>query len=251
MSKLKAIIVDDEEAARITLSKLLEWNAPDVLVTASCSSVDEGLHAIKMHNPDIVFLDIEMPVKNGFELLKAVEQINFEVIFITAYDEFAIDAFKQHALAYLLKPVDEEELKTAIARAKKQLPYRINEAVLLELFETLKVQKPQFNKIAIPTLEGLELINVDHIIRCNSEGNYTMIHQKNNEKLLVSKTLKQIEQQLSPYEQFIRVHHSHLVNLFFVKRYQKGKGGNLIMEDNSRIPVSRARKENFLDHLSS
>ena len=246
---LKALIIDDEEAARVSLMKLLEWNAPEVEIAACCRNVDEGLKAIEVHQPDLIFLDIEMPLKNGFDLLNEVKEINFEIIFITAYDEFAIEAFKQHALAYLLKPIDEEELRIALKRAKQQRPNQMNETTLVKLFDSLKIQQPQLNKIAIPTLDGLELIRLDTIIRCNSEGNYTQIHRTNNEKILVSKTLKQIENQLSSYSQFIRVHNSHLVNLLFVKRYKKGKGGSLIMEDDAIVPVSRTRKEYLLDHF--
>ncbi|MDF1699081.1 MAG: LytTR family DNA-binding domain-containing protein [Saprospiraceae bacterium] len=247
--ELKALIIDDEEAARVSLMKLLEWNAPEIVVAACCKSVDEGLEAIGLHHPNVIFLDIEMPVKNGFDLLKEVQEVNFEIIFITAYDEFAIEAFKQHALAYLLKPIDEEELRIAIKRVKQQLPNSFNESSIVKLFDSLKIQQPQLNKIAIPTMEGLELIKVESIIRCSSEGNYTRIYLLNDETILVSKTLKQIENQLSAYSQFVRVHNSHMVNLLFVKRYQKGKGGSLIMDDLSMVPVSRARKEFLLDQF--
>jgi two-component system LytT family response regulator len=249
MKSLKAIIIDDEEAARITLSKLLEWNAPDVNIVALCSNVDDAIHCIHKHQPDLIFLDIEMPVKNGFDLLQEIGTINFEVVFVTAYDQFAVEAFKRHALAYLLKPVDEDELKIVIDRAKKHITSPLNEETLSKLFESLQIQQPTFNKIAIPTIEGLELIKVDQIVRCSSDGNYTYIHLSVADPILVSKTLKQIEEQLQQYNQFVRVHHSHLVNLFFVKRYQKGKGGSLVMEDNSIVPVSRSRKDQLLSQF--
>lgn len=249
MKKLKVIIIDDEEAARITLVKLLEWNDPDVEVIALCANADEGKIAIKNLHPDIVFLDIEMPVKNGFDLLKELPNIDFEVIFVTAYDQFAIEAFKQHAIAYLLKPVDEDELKVSLERARKQMSTTLNEETLTKLFESLQKQQPAFNKIAIPTLDGLELIKVENIIRCSSDGNYTYIYHGKREPLLVSKTLKQIEEQLRGFSQFIRVHHSHVVNLFFVKRYRKGKGGSLVLEDDTIIPVSRSRKDTLLSQF--
>ena len=249
MKSLKAIIIDDEEAARITLSKLLEWNAPDVNIVELCSNVDDAIRCIHKHQPDLIFLDIEMPVKNGFDLLQEMGKIDFEVVFVTAYDQFAVEAFKSHALAYLLKPVDEDELKIVIDRAKRHISSPLNEETLTKLFETLQIQQPAFNKIAIPTIEGLELIKVDQIVRCSSDGNYTHIHLSNAGPLLVSKTLKQVEEQLNSFSQFIRVHHSHLVNLFFVKRYQKGKGGNLVMEDNTIVPVSRSRKDELLSQF--
>lgn len=249
MKKLKTIIIDDEEAARITLAKLLEWNAPEVEILDQCANVDDGIKAIQTHRPDLIFLDIEMPVKNGFDLLQEYGDIDFEVVFVTAYDQFAVEAFKRHALAYLLKPVDEDELKIVVDRAKRQLSTPLNENTLTKLFESLQLNQPGFNKIAIPTLEGLELIKIDHITRCSSDGNYTNIFLSNDDSLLVSKTLKQIEEQLQAYRQFVRVHHSHLVNLLFVKRYQKGKGGSLVMEDGAIVPVSRARKDMLLSHL--
>ena len=246
MKKLKAIIVDDEEAARVSLQKLLEWNAPEVEVLDLCPGVDAAIRSIRKKDPDLVFLDIEMPVKNGFDLLQEIGQITFEVIFVTAYDQFAIEAFKRHALAYILKPVDEDELKAVVDRAKRHTHDPLNEETLLQLFETLQVQQPGFKKIAIPTMDGLELIKVDEILRCTSEGNYTYIHQADSDPLLVSRTLKDIEEMLSQYKKFVRVHHSHLVNLFYVKRYQKGKGGNLVMDDDTIIPVSRSRKDALL-----
>ena len=247
VKNIRAILVDDEEAARVTLSKLLEWNASDVEVVATCDSVDNALNAIASYNPDLVFLDIEMPVKNGFDLLQSVDRLDFEVIFVTAYDQFAIQAFKHHAIAYLLKPIDEDELKDAIDRARKHIIDPLDTESLLNMFSMINEVKPSFNKIAIPTLEGLELIKVDKILQCSAEGNYTQIHRFDESPLLVSKNLKYIEDQLSNYKQFVRVHHSHIVNLEHVKRYIKGKGGSLILENGNSVPVSRARKDDLME----
>ena len=249
MNTIKAIIVDDEEPARVSLRKLLEWNAPDLKVIASCDSVDSALDAIQENKPDLVFLDIEMPVRNGFDLLQAIDRLDFEVVFVTAYDQFAIQAFKHHAIAYLLKPVDEEELNEAIDRVRKQLGTRINTESLMKMFTMLHQVKPGFNKIAIPTMEGLELIRTDRILHCSAEGNYTQIHIKDQPALLVSKSLRLIEEQLAGNPQFIRVHHSHIVNLEYVTRYIKGKGGYLVLDNNTTIPVSRTRKDDLLSHF--
>lgn len=248
MQKMKAIIIDDEKPARIALRKLLEWNAPFVEISKECGDVDEAILAIKSDNPDLIFLDIEMPVKNGFDLLQEIDQIDFEIIFVTAHDQFAIEAFKRQALAYLLKPVDEDELKRVIERAQKQRGNQVDQNSLVALFESLQMT-PKFNKIAIPTLNGLEFINIDQISRCSSDGNYTHIHIQGEGAMLVSKNLKQIEEQLKAQKQFVRVHNSHIVNLFFVKKYNKGKGGYLIMEDGSSIPISRARKDDVLSNF--
>jgi len=249
MNTIKVIIVDDEEPARVSLHKLLEWNAPDLEVIASCDSVDSALRAIQENKPDLVFLDIEMPVRNGFDLLQAVDRLDFEVVFVTAYDQFAIQAFKHHAIAYLLKPIDEDELNEAIERVRQQVSTRINSDSLMKMFTMLHQVKPGFNKIAIPTMEGLELIRMDRILHCSAEGNYTQLHIKDQPPLLVSKSLRFFEDQLADYPQFIRVHHSHIVNLEFVERYVKGKGGYLVLENNTSIPVSRTRKDDLLSRF--
>lgn len=249
MKKIKAILVDDEEPSRISLQKLLEWNAPDIELMELCSSVEKAITAIDKHEPDLVFLDIEMPVRNGFDLLQDIDQINFEIIFVTAYDQFAIQAFKQRAVGYLLKPVDEDELKEVLDRARKQIQAPVNAESLLDLYATIGELRPGFNKIAIPTMEGLELIKIDHILHCEGEGNYTRVYRTDEPPLLVSKSLKHFDEQLASHKQFVRVHNSHLVNLEYVKRYVKGKGGCLVLEDGSTIPVSRARKEDLLDNF--
>ena len=176
MKLYNAIIIDDEEGARVTLKKLLEWIAPEINIIAQCASADEGIRAIEESHPDIVFLDIAMPVKNGFDLLQELQAVNFEVIFITAYDQFAVEAFKKHAIAYLLKPIDEQELLIAINRAKKQLADPMDESTIIQLFQSLQSKIPGFSKVAIPTIDGLELISIDQISHCSSNGNYTNIY---------------------------------------------------------------------------
>lgn len=249
MDSIRAIIVDDEEAARVSLQKLLEWNAKDIEVVDLCSNVDSALKSIKQHRPNLVFLDIEMPVKNGFALLQEIDRLDFELIFVTAYDQFAIQAFKHHAIAYLLKPVDEDELNMALDQARKHILTPINAESLLNMFDMLSDLKPGFNKIAIPTLEGLELVRIDHIIQCSAEGNYTQVHRLSEGPLLVSKSLKFFEDQLVKHKQFLRVHHSHIVNLEYVKKYIKGKGGSIVLENNNTVPVSRARKDDLFKHF--
>lgn len=248
MENIRAIIIDDEEHGRITLHKLLEWVAPDMEVLTSCSGADEGIEAISRLAPNLVFLDIEMPVINGFEMLRRLKIINFEIIFTTAYDQFAVEAFKVNALDYLLKPISEDELANAIQKVRQVQSHAHTQEKLLQLFETLNQQKPDTQHVGIPTMEGMEFIEVSHIVNCVSEGNYTRIYLKDDESIFVSKTLKEIEQILGDYP-FFRAHNSHLVHLIYVKKYLKGKGGQLILKNGKVIPVSRAKKHALLDNF--
>jgi two-component system, LytTR family, response regulator len=241
---IKAIIVDDEKHCRETLSILLERHCPEVKVLAECSSAELGLEAIRKHRPDLVFLDVEMPQMNGFELLQQLEDIPFKVIFATGYDEYAIKAIRFSALDYLLKPVDKEELKKAVAKAgNHQEPKR--EAQLDILLQKLHPKPAGLQKIALPTLEGFELVPLEAIIKCESDSNYTHVFLKAGKKLLVSRTLKEIEELLKDHP-FLRVHHSHLINLNEIVQYVRGEGGYVVMSDGSSVNVSRSRKEALL-----
>ena len=245
MDKLKAIIVDDESHCRVTLQKLIDWHCPSVEIINGCGSADEAKKSIISHKPDLVFLDIAMPIKNGFDLLNELDNIDFDVIFTTAFDEFAIEAFKVHAAAYLLKPIDKNELIDAIHNlSKKRQESNLSEAQITAIFKVLSEQNSDFQRIAIPTSEGIEFVDPKHIIRCVAEGNYTRIQVKDNKDIFISKTLKQVEKLINN-PSFIRPHNSHLVNMLFVKKYVKGVGGQLIMDDDTAIPVSRYRKESL------
>lgn len=244
---IKAVIVDDEPYSCESLATLLERYCPGVKVADICYSGPDALIAIKEQQPQIVFLDIEMPKMNGFELLEKLPEINFEIIFTTSYDQYAIKAIRFSALDYLLKPVDREELQKAVQKVmqkqNQQLPQQLE--LLLQ-----KINKPTtgIQKIALPTMEGLQMVAIDSIISCASDSNYTIFLLKNKEKLIASRTLKDIEELLTEYS-FIRVHHSYIVNLSEVNKYIKGEGGYLIMSDNSNIDVSRSRKEMLLKKL--
>lgn len=244
----KAVIVDDELHCRASLAKLLEWSAPQVKVIKTFEKPIEAQQFLNTHDVDILFLDIDMPAMNGFELLQGIDTIRFDVIFTTAYDEFALQAFKVHATSYLLKPIDEEELLSAldIVASKQQIP--LNQDIILQLFESMK-KGGQTNKVAIPTMEGLEFIDKDKIIRCSSEGNYTRIFINGRQPLLISKTLKVVAELISAPHQFVRPHASHLVNINYVAKYIKGTGGQLILDDGFVIPVSKHKKSGFLDSL--
>ena len=244
---ITAIIVDDEPYSCEGLATLLERYCPDIKLLDACYSGADALKAIKEQIPDLLFLDIEMPGMNGFEMLQRLPAINFSVIFTTSYDQYAIKAIKFSALDYLLKPVDKDDLQAAVKKAmhksQETLPQQIE--ILLQ-----KLDHPSIsvNKIAIPTMEGLQMLFVENIIRCSSDSNYTILFLKNKQKIIASRTLKEIEEMLEDYP-FLRVHHSYLVNLNEIEKYIKGDGGYLLMSDGSNIDVSRSRKEALIKKL--
>jgi two-component system LytT family response regulator len=244
---LKTIIVDDEPYCCESLNTLLERYCPEVKIAAICNSGKAALTEIPIQNPNLVFLDIEMPYMNGFELIERLPLINFDLVFTTSYDQYAIKAIKFSALDYLLKPIDREELKKTVAKVvqKQQPPLPQQLEILLQ-----KLHQPAYNnqKIAIPTMEGLQMIQIDSIIFCASDSNYTNLYLKNSQKITASRTLKEIEELLEG-RSFIRVHNSYLVNLNEIHKYVKGEGGYLIMSDETCVDISRSRKEMLLKRL--
>ncbi len=244
---ISAIIIDDEPYSCDVLNTLLERHCPNVKVEAVCYSSQEAIHVIARHNPQLVFLDIEMPHMNGFQLLEKLPHNDFEVIFTTSYDQYAIKAIRFSALDYLLKPVDREELQEAVFKAMKRLENPLPQQLEI-LLQKLNRPPNQVKQIPLPTMEGLQLIPLDSIISCASSSNYTIISLKENQKLIVSRTLKEIEEMLEDYA-FLRVHHSFLVNLNEIRKYIRGEGGVLIMSDGSSVDVSRSKKEQLLKKL--
>lgn len=244
---IKAIIIDDEHHSCDALKMLLDKCCPQVQVAAICHSANEGLKKINDLNPDLIFLDIEMPHMNGFQMLEQLPTIDFEIIFTTSYDQYAITAFKFSALDYLLKPVDRQELEKAMQKVSK----KINPVISQQLEILLqKINQPSMpvQRIALPTMQGLEFVPVESIISCSSSNNYTEFLLKDKKKLLVSRTLKEAEDMLADHS-FLRVHHSHIVNLNAITRYVRGEGGYLVMSDGSTIDVSRSRKELLMQRL--
>jgi len=244
---IKTIIVDDEPFCCETLSMLLQRYCPEIEVLDICSSGKAALKSVHVNRPQLVFLDISMPHMNGFDLLEKIPSINFEIIFTTSYDQYAIRAIHFSALDYLLKPVDREELRAAvikvIQRQRPPLPQQLE--ILMR-----KLDQPANHllKIAFPTMEGLQMIAVESIISCSSDSNYTIIMLKNKQKIIASRTLKEVEEMLEDHS-FLRVHHSHVVNLNAVNKYVRGEGGYLVMSDESMVDVSRSRKEMLLKKL--
>jgi two-component system, LytTR family, response regulator len=244
---ITTIIVDDEPYCCETLQLMIGKFCPGLVIKAICNSGSEALKVVSEHNPALVFLDIEMPFMNGFEFLEKLSAINFDLIFTTSYDQYAIKAIRFSAMDYLLKPIDREELMQAVAKISErhQSPSRGQLDLLLQKYHN---PKGSLKKIALPTMEGLQMVEVDNIISCSSESNYTNFYLKNNKKLTVSRTMKDIEELLSDYC-FLRVHNSFMVNLNEVEKYIKGEGGYLQMSDDSTIDVSRSRKETLLSKL--
>lgn len=245
---IKAIIIDDEVHCLETLSILLKEYCPEVQLMDQCHSAKKGLEAIEKCKPDLVFLDIEMPLMNGFELLEQLSSISFAIIFTTSYDQYAIKAIRFSALDYLLKPIDPKELISAVKKVREDRHLPITEQFQM-LLQQVHGKNSGFNKIAVPTSEGFELLPVEEVIYCEANDNYTHFFLKNKRKIIACRTLKEIQEQLHDLSFFVRVHNSYLVNLNEVIKYVRGEGGYLIMSDGSSVNVSRSRKEALLKHF--
>ncbi len=244
---LKAIIIDDEPYCCEILAAMLESDCPEVEIINICNNANDALTAIRQYSPDLVFLDVEMPRMNGFEMLEQLPSINFHLIFTTSYDQYALKAIRFSAIDYLLKPIDREELKKAVQKVKDRnhLPLPQQLEILLQ-----KIKQPSspVNKIALPTMEGLQMIPIETIISCESDDNYTRLQLKSNKKILVTRSLKEMEEILEQHS-FIRVHRFYLVNLNEIEKYIKGDGGYLVMSDGSSIDVAKNKKELLLKKL--
>jgi two-component system LytT family response regulator len=244
---IKAIIIDDESHCRKTLMTMLKDYCPEVNEIEQVGEAEAGLAAIHKLNPDLVFLDIEMPNMNGFELLEKMPQINFEITFTTSYDQYAIKAIRFSALDYPLKPVERCESQSAVQKVMLRPQSHFHQQLDI-LLQKLHQPVSPLHKIALPTMEGLQMVTVDSIIRCESESNYSIFFLKNKPKITVSRPLKEIEEMLEEYA-FLRVHNCHLVSLNEIDKYVKGEGGYLVMTDGSNIDVSRTKKDALLQKL--
>lgn len=245
---LKAIVIDDEMHSRETMKNLLEEFCDDVEVLAVIGTIDEAVIAIPKLNPDVVFLDIELQTGTGFDILSQLNTINFEVVFTTAFEQYAIKAVKFSSLDYLLKPIDLEELQIAVEKAKKIRNQDTYNKQLETLIFNLKQQNANERKICLSTSEGFEFINVEDIIYCKADGSYTQFQLKNKQSHLVSKHLKEYESLLSD-QNFMRVHNSYLINLKQVAKYVKSDGGYILMNNDHTASVSRNKKELFFERM--
>lgn len=239
---MRTVIIDDEKHCSATLQYEIERHLPALEVVGVYNDPVSGRDALVELKPDLLFLDIEMPKLNGFELLKSLKNPDFGVVFTTAYDEFALKAFQYSAIDYLLKPISSEDVQHAVDKYRQQAG-GITEAQLDILFNRLDGKS--FNKIALPSSEGLDFVSPEEITHCESHSNYTMVYFRARKKILVSRTLKEIEEMLDG-RGFFRVHHSHIINLNFIKQYVKGSGGYLVLEDDTQVPVSRSRKDSLM-----
>lgn len=251
---MKAVIIDDEKDSRQILAGYLQKYCADVTICGFGESVDSGIAAIHQHQPDVVFLDIEMPYGNGFDLLDRVGQVNFETVFVTAFDNYALQALNQSAAYYLLKPIDIDELVKAVSKIRNERGaenYVQHARVLLE-----NMQPGRSQKIMLPTLEGFEIVPVNSIMFCEAEDNFTRFHfdvdsikTTHNGPLLICRTLKYFEEVLRKHR-FVRIHRSYVINPEFVVRYNKGKGGTVTLKNNRELELSPNRKKEFLEVFS-
>lgn len=239
---IKVILIDDERHALVTLQHALQkFNDVEVLATTQKSTEAKAL--IEQHKPDLVFLDIEMPFLNGFEVLEQFETIDFKVVFTTAYNQYAIKALRMNAMDYLMKPIDQEELREALDKfTNNELVTTHEQVEQLNQFNSGKI----LDTLALSTQEGLHFVKTDDIMFLEASGCYTYIYMSNNVKHLVSKNLAVFEEVLKDNPIYFRPHKSHIINLKFIKQYIRGEGGELIMQNNSSITLSRNKKQEFL-----
>ena len=245
--KLNAIIIDDEEHCITTLKWNLEQYCSDVQVLAVARNGEEGFNLIKKYNPDLVLLDIEMPIMSGLEMLSKFETINFKVIFTTAHNEYAVKAIKLNASDYLLKPIDKDDLKMAIAKLSVS-NNELNTKKIQNLRYNLSVSTHQ-QRITVGSMDEIQFFDLADITYFEANGNYTIFHFKNNEKCLSSRTLKDYEEILPP-ESFLRCHHSYIVNIKYIKKYYKGDGGEIELINGQKLEVSRRKKQDFIEWIS-
>ncbi|GAA4279445.1 LytR/AlgR family response regulator transcription factor [Aquimarina mytili] len=245
---ITAIIVDDEKHCRETLQNLLHVYCKETTILEMANSVDDAKHKILQHKPDVVFLDIELGSGSGFDILTQIPTIHFEVIFTTAFEQYAIKAVKFSSLDYLLKPIDPEELKNAVKKAQQKKDQSIYKKQLETLIHNLK-QQPKLHKICLSTADGFEFVDIEDILYCKANGSYTSFILKNKISLLVSKHLKEYENLLQE-QRFMRTHNSYLVNLKEVKKFVKSDGGYIIMNNNDTIGVSKNKRDQFLDAMN-
>ncbi|MDP9230301.1 MAG: LytTR family DNA-binding domain-containing protein [Bacteroidota bacterium] len=251
MTGLRTILVDDEPRGINSLQKLLQLNCPEVSVIGSCSNVDMAIEKINELRSDLVFLDIGMPVKNGFDLLKELKQTPFEVIFVTAHNQFMIEAFHFSAIDYLLKLVDDDLLVDAVKRAKTRIAEKTGSKNIETFLHNVQIkQGPQNMKLCIPSLKGFQVVELHDILYAEASGNYTNFHFTNRSLICASKPIHEYEELLSDCN-FVRIHKSFLVNLGHIKEYIRGEGGSVILSNGNEIEVSRRKKDMLLSKMKT
>jgi len=242
---IKTVIIDDEQNNLIALRKTLEIFCLEIEIIAEANNVESGIEAINKYQPNLIFLDIEMPDGTGFDLLQAFDKINFQVIFVTAFNQYAIKAFQFSAVDYILKPIVPELLIKAVHKASKQP----NQGDLEKLVKNLLDNRDNIASLALPTFDGIQIEKTENILYCESEDNYTKFFLKDGTMVMVSRTLKEYDAVLSD-SNFFRIHQSYLINLSEVKKYVKGDGAFVVLSNDKRIDVSRRRKQALIDILT-
>lgn len=247
---LRTLVIDDEKSGRELLKLLLSQRCPQVEVVGEADSVQNATKAIEEHKPDLVFLDVELSDGTGFDVLQSIPEPNFAVIFVTAYNQYATKAFKFSALDYLLKPVDEQELVDAVKKANESRSDKDLRKQITQFMEQYKPASHQSSsgKLGISSLDGYEFIDISTIIRCEADGKYTTCFLTNGQRIVSSRSIKEFEEQLTE-SNFFRVHHSHLINLKYIRKYHKGRGGYVTMNDDTSVPVAERKKDEFLNSL--
>jgi two-component system LytT family response regulator len=247
---MKALIIDNEEELRDGLKKLLQIYCPQVNMIHEANGVQAGLEAIIQHSPQVVFLDMEMGDGTGVDLLNQLKTYNFQLIFITAFDKYAVDAFKFSAIDFLLKPIDPEDLIDAITKAQNNIHNQDLQKQLQVLYEGMSSMRTHEKKIVLRDNESIHFIRIQDIIRCEADGPYTKFYVTNSSPILISKSLKEYDETLTPFG-FIRCHHSHLVNASKILRFDKIDGGELILDNKDMVPVSHRKKDQVLTYLAN
>lgn len=242
---ITALIIDDEEDCRETLAHFAARHCPQLKVVAMADSAASGKAAIEKHKPQLVFLDVEMPMGTGFDLLRSLSNTDFELIFTTAYDQYAIQAFRVSAVDYILKPIDIDELKVAVEKVEERLKASVADGRLSVLLDNISEGGPS-RRVAFPSGQGMRFCRIDQIIRARSEDNYCHIFFDDGTKLFISKTIKWVTELLQD-QSFMRIHQSHLVNLAHVQEYNRSAGGFIRMSDGAEVPVSTRKREAFLN----
>lgn len=246
---IKAIIIDDEKHCIDRLNNLLKDYCPEITVSENCADIDSAFEKINELKPDVIFLDVQIHDVTGFDLLKKFEKLDFEVIFMTAFEQYAVQAFRFSALDFLLKPIDSDDLISAVEKLKNKIGRKGNSLENLELMiQNFNNFRQKNKKITVPTVYGFEMISTQEILYCKSDVNYTTLFLKGEKSFTVAKTLKEFENVLSLYN-FFRINNSYVVNLEYIKTYNKGKGGFITLENDAEIEVSSRRKDEFFRQL--
>jgi len=244
---IKSVIIDDEQHCVRALLSDLQHHCPSIEIVATCNSAKEGIMTIRKSNPDLVFLDVEMPWMNGFEMLEILKDVNFSIIFTTAHGEFAAKAFRISAIDYLLKPIDADDLKVAVQKVEKKMDEGSSLRHITNLLRNIR-QPLEEQKIALPQREGYEFVQVSSIVYCQAEGAYTKVFINDKKPMLISRTLGDVEE-LLPVEMFQRIHHSTVININYISQFLRTDGGYIVLKNGEKLSVSKAKKEMLLTRL--